>query len=100
MVCSSIREGLNRAGGLASPGGDKAAPVTYKKIPDIMRPVIFVYHRGLRIVAHAACSQKMETERLLLDRIRPALLCAGRFQQLHSSILKKSHVLQIIRVVL
>src|SRR5258708_37942559 len=63
-------------GGLAPAGGDEAAAIAEKKILDVVGAVVGINDRGLRIIAHAAGTKKMEGESVFLTGIGTCLQSA------------------------
>jgi hypothetical protein len=68
---------LNRAGRLASTRRDEAAAVAYKKIPYIVRAMIFIDDRSFRRIAHPASAEQVNPEGLFNYGIAPRLFGSG-----------------------
>src|SRR5258707_4332825 len=85
-------------GGLAPAGGDEAAAVAEKKILDVVGAVVRINDRGLRIIAHAAGTEKMEGEIVFLNRIVSDLQGTGGCEQLLGAAYLPRFQLEIVRM--
>ena len=79
-VGGSESERLDSHGGLAPTGGHKAASIAKKKVLHVMRAVIGVDDGSLRIVPHAAGTQKVDGELRLRGGRTPVLPGTGGFK--------------------
>src|SRR5258708_7347987 len=86
-------------GGLAPAGGDEAAAIAEKKILDVVGAVVRINDRGLRIIAHAAGTEKMEGEIVFLNGIVPGLQGAGGVEKLQGAAYLPRLGLEVVRVV-
>src|SRR5260370_9915755 len=86
-------------GGLAPAGGDEAAAIAEKKIVDVVGAVGRINDRGLRIIAHAAGTEKMEGEIVFLIGIVPGLQGTGGVGELQGARSFTRLSLELLRMV-
>src|SRR5260370_14716809 len=102
--CDAVRgaEGqrLDGHGGLAAPGRHQAAAIAEEKILDVMRAVVRIDYRGLRIIPHAACPEKVEAHLLFPRREAPLFRGARRVKDLACARDQPVCELQIIGMIL
>src|SRR5262249_41605934 len=99
-VGGAERERFDGHRGLATAGRDKAAAIAEEKIFHIVGAMIGVDNGSLWISSHAAGAEQVHSELLLLDGIRPLLLCAGGVENLEAVFVKPFRELDVVGMIL
>src|ERR1700674_1226390 len=99
-VAGSKCQRLDGHRGLATAGGHQAATIAKKEILDVMSAVIGIDDGSLRIVPHAAGSEKVDGELRFTNGLGPLLLHASCVQQLAPPLVLPTPQLQIVRMIL
>src|SRR5712691_12068661 len=96
----SKRERLDRHRRLAAAAGHERRSVHDEQILHVVRSVILVHDRRLRIVAHAAGAEQVESELLALHGLLPRLERARGLEQLFAARREILADPQVLRMVL